>query len=124
MCMDELERHCSVRGYHVYKEIWEASVGEVLVCEREPNNALDRYAVAVKENERLLDICLEKYQECVLCLFDKVVSFLAKLLEIFIRSTTRGTCSSMPTDFYIVTKRYSQAKKDLEGQQYKFYYLT
>ncbi len=45
---DELERRCCVRGYHVYREVWEAAVGEILVCEREPDNVSDRYAVAVK----------------------------------------------------------------------------
>ena len=30
-----------VRGQHVYKDIWYAVVGEVLVCEREPNNFQD-----------------------------------------------------------------------------------
>ena len=43
------ERNCCIRGYHVYKEVWEAAVGEALVCEREPENASDRYAVAVKK---------------------------------------------------------------------------
>ena len=37
-----------VRGQHIYKDIWYAVVGEVLVCKREPNNFQDRYAVAVK----------------------------------------------------------------------------
>ncbi len=32
----------------MYKDVWAASIGEVLMCEREPYNALDRYAVAVK----------------------------------------------------------------------------
>ena len=41
--MEELKRVCCIRGYHVYKEIWEAAAGEVLVCEKEPHNALDRY---------------------------------------------------------------------------------
>ena len=41
-------RNCCIRGYYVYKEVWEAAVGEALVCEREPENASDRYAVAVK----------------------------------------------------------------------------
>ena len=49
MIMEELlERHCCVCGYHVYKEVWAVAVGEVLICEREPDNASDRYAVAVK----------------------------------------------------------------------------
>ena len=34
-----------VRGQHIYKDIWYAVVGEVLVCEREPNNFEDRYAI-------------------------------------------------------------------------------
>ena len=37
----------------VYKEVWEATVGEVLICEQEPDNASDtcacRYVVAVKQ---------------------------------------------------------------------------
>ena len=33
----------------VYKELWAAGLGEVLTCEREPDNASDRYAVAVKK---------------------------------------------------------------------------
>ena len=43
-------RDCCIRGYHVYQEIWEAAVGEVLVCEREPRDVEDRYAVAVKKD--------------------------------------------------------------------------
>ena len=31
----------------MYKEVWEAAIGEVLECHREPTNATDRYAVAV-----------------------------------------------------------------------------
>ena len=31
----------SIRGYHVYDEVWEVAVGESLVCEREPENASD-----------------------------------------------------------------------------------
>ena len=29
-------------GQHIYKDIWYAVVGEVLVCERDPNNFQDR----------------------------------------------------------------------------------
>ena len=40
-----------VRGYHVYKAIWEAVDGEVLQCKREVNNRHDPFAVAViKDN--------------------------------------------------------------------------
>ena len=37
---------CCIRGYHVYKEICEAAVGEELVCAREPHNSHGRYTVA------------------------------------------------------------------------------
>jgi hypothetical protein len=46
--MEELERVCCIHSYHVYKEIWEAATGEVLICERELHNSRDRYTVAVK----------------------------------------------------------------------------
>ena len=32
----EYGRALCVRGYHVYREIWEAAVGLVLICERGP----------------------------------------------------------------------------------------
>ena len=43
------ERNCCNRGYHIYKEVWGVAVGESLVCEREPENASDRYAVAMRK---------------------------------------------------------------------------
>ena len=39
-----------VRGYHVYRDVWAASIGELLPCEREAGNASDRYAVAVMKD--------------------------------------------------------------------------
>ena len=46
------ERNCCIREYHIYKEVWEAAVGESLVWEREPKNTSDRYTVAVKKEGR------------------------------------------------------------------------
>ena len=40
-----------VRGYHVYKDIWTAAVGEELTCRREKFNAADPFAVAVVKEE-------------------------------------------------------------------------
>ena len=51
---DEYEVSCCVRGYHVYQSIWAAAVGEVLMCEREPTNEKDRYAVAVVKEETVV----------------------------------------------------------------------
>ena len=47
LVMEEFERPCCIRGYHVYQEIWTAAVGEELVCEREPDNSHDRYAIMI-----------------------------------------------------------------------------
>ena len=41
---------CCVKGYHVYKDICAAVIGEELVCDRELNNARDRYTVSVMKN--------------------------------------------------------------------------
>ena len=48
--MEEFSNY--IRGYYVCKEVppvWEAAVGEAFVCKREPENAFNRYAVAVKK---------------------------------------------------------------------------
>ena len=43
-----LEVSSTVRGYHVYKRRWDATIGEVLQAEREgPRNVHDRYAVTL-----------------------------------------------------------------------------
>ena len=50
--MDVYELRWSVRGYHVYREIWGAASAEVLACARETENVSDRYAVAVVNNDK------------------------------------------------------------------------
>ena len=47
MELEEFRVVVRVRGQHIYKDIWYAVVGKVLVCERDPNNFQDRYAGAV-----------------------------------------------------------------------------
>ena len=47
--LEEFSVDVCVRSQYIYKDIWYAVVGEVLVCKREPNNFQDRYAVAVKK---------------------------------------------------------------------------
>ena len=49
-----------VRGYHVYKEIWEAVVGERLISERELENQMDRNAVAIKNDGKILGLVPRK----------------------------------------------------------------
>ena len=46
---DSYTVRCTVRGYHVYKHIWNATVGQHLHCQQEVGNPHDPYAVAVLE---------------------------------------------------------------------------
>ena len=42
-------RESCICGHHIYKDMWNPLVGEVLQCEKDPHNAADRYSVAVKK---------------------------------------------------------------------------
>ena len=44
--MEERRKEMCVKGYHVYKEVWDAIVGETL-WKRTDGNERDRYAVVV-----------------------------------------------------------------------------
>jgi len=39
-----------VRGYHVCKDVWKPAIGEILHAEQELDNAVDKFAVKVVEN--------------------------------------------------------------------------
>ena len=82
----ELKRPCSICGYHVYRDIWEAATGEVLSCEREPWNTNDRYAVAVKKDGMIITHLPKK---------------ILRVCSLFLR---RGGCISCTVTG---TKRYS-----------------
>ena len=47
----------------MYEEVWEASFGEVLTCERESDDASDRYAVAIKKDGNLI-MMVARNQSC------------------------------------------------------------
>ena len=49
-----LEMETCVRGFHVYKAILEAAVGEELECGRVRGNRVDRYAMAVVKDETVV----------------------------------------------------------------------
>ena len=44
----------SVRGYHAYFVDAPVTIGEMLACEREENNAHNKYTIAVKNEAQLL----------------------------------------------------------------------
>ena len=51
---DSVEFNSFIRGYHVYKDIWEPFVGETLLLKREPTNVRDRSAVAVMQETEVV----------------------------------------------------------------------
>ena len=52
--MEMCERNSCVRGYHIYKNVWVAVIGEELQCERELANEHHRYAVAVRKDGTII----------------------------------------------------------------------
>ena len=46
------EVEAMVRGYHQYKAVWDAQVGEQLQCWREMSNPHDIYAVVILKSGR------------------------------------------------------------------------
>ena len=49
--MEAFELYSAVRGYHVYRDAWEPSVGEKLVARREFDNRFDKFVVKVLNSE-------------------------------------------------------------------------
>ena len=43
-----------VRGYHVYKEVWSATVGQILPCQQERGNVHDPYSVAIVDENTVV----------------------------------------------------------------------
>ena len=37
---EHLRVESAIRGYHVYKEVWDAAIGEELLCRWEPGSAV------------------------------------------------------------------------------------
>ena len=50
----QYQKTLCVHGYHVYKDIWEAAVGETVVCVLEPGNFNNRNAIAVEKDGRII----------------------------------------------------------------------
>ena len=42
-----------VRGFHVYMDIWNPVIGEILKCDREQTNEVDKHAVAIMCSDSL-----------------------------------------------------------------------
>ena len=58
-----------IRGYQIYKDIWEASSGQVFPCLRESGNAFNPFAVSVVRHGDIIDHVPKKiYAACSLFL--------------------------------------------------------
>ena len=55
-----LSRRVMVYGYHVYKDIWTAVVGEEFSCRQEDGNQFDPFAVAVTRGGTVIGHVLRK----------------------------------------------------------------
>ena len=77
----------AVRGFHVYKDVWEPTIGEVLLCKRDVGNRYDTFAVAIKRNDS---------SEVV----GHVPRFLSSICSIFIRRGGEIECRITGTRRY------------------------
>ena len=44
----------NIKGYHIYKSVWTPTLQEQVYGEIEPHNPVDKYAVAVKKDEKVI----------------------------------------------------------------------
>ena len=44
----------AVCGFHIYKDVWEPTIGEVLSCERDIGNSHDTFTVAIKNSSEVV----------------------------------------------------------------------
>ena len=44
----------AVCGFHVYKNVWEPTIGEVLSCKRDIGNTHNMFAVAIKNSSKVV----------------------------------------------------------------------
>ena len=67
----------ALRGFHVYKNVWEPTIGEVLSCERDIRNSHDTFAVAIKNSSEVVG---------------HIPRFLSSICSIFIRRGREIVC--------------------------------
>ena len=75
----------AVRGFHVYQDVWEPTIGEVLSCERDIGNSHDTFAVAIKNSSEVVS---------------HVPRFFSSICSIFIRRGGEIVCRITGTRRY------------------------
>ena len=43
-----------IKGHHIYQNIWTSQLDELLEVSTEPDNPVDKFAVAVKKNQNIV----------------------------------------------------------------------
>ena len=103
----ESRKKLCVRGYHVCNDIWEAVVGETLVCIREPRNALDSYAAVGGNYSWWQNFCgfnfmVEGTHECFnttkICAYTVCFVGVLEVVESFVRKAMLATTGLLPTN--------------------------
>ena len=56
----EFRKRSCIKGYHIYKYLWEPAIREELVCKRERGNESDIYTVAVMKYGSIGHLCNTK----------------------------------------------------------------
>ena len=102
--MNSFSVQAMVRGYHVYRDVWAASIGELLPCEREAGNASDRYAVAVMKDFAVVGHVPRKISTIILCsIFLRRGGTIDCHITAWMQEILQGSCarwprSAMPSD--------------------------
>ena len=52
--METFQLESYVRGYHIYQKLWEAVIEEELQCQRQHDNPIDIYTVAVRRGRTVV----------------------------------------------------------------------
>ena len=98
--IQEYEIVSHIMGYHEYQRNWIPFVGEELTCRMEPVNVMEKYAVAVINNDAVVGHLMKEWGS----------SKFAKTIFYFLRSDDLNSCTA------VVTGR-AVNKKDGKGIQ-------
>jgi len=78
-----------IRGYYVYKDVWDPSLGETVCCEREDRNPQDPYATWPLTSYK--DLCFD---------------ILASGIGSFITLTTKNSQYNLWTEIHSLVKKF------------------
>ena len=72
--MESFKLYSAAQGYHVYKDVWEPSVAEKLVAQREFDNRFNKFAVKVLNGEETVGHLPRKYSRIFSLMVDRFLS--------------------------------------------------